>query len=587
MKILNTTLLFLLPFISISQEITSVSPSSANAGETLDVTITGLNTTFTQGSSTGLNISNYFGQGSASILQNSYNVINDTSVIYNLTVQNTAISGNYDFSMYNSNWQQFGLENAFFVNAPSSEQIVSVSPSSANAGATLDVTITGLNTTFTQGSSTGLNISSYFGQGSASILQNSYNVINDTSIVYNLTVQNTAITGNYDFSMYNSNWQQFGLQDAFYVGPLPPPSILSVSPSTANAGETLNVTITGVNTHFTQASSTSIEFSFDPINGVNSYNIISDTEILANVTVPSNVYSDFYDVHIDNNIDGNLNLFNSFEVIGNPCSIAAAYTFNDNGSGNYTFSNTSSGNIVNVDWNFGDGNSSINNSPSHTFVANGDYVVVLTVTDSLSLNGYCFDYQAQLIQVTGVVNPVSCNAGFSMIPDTSSNYVYAFNNSTGNNLSYFWDFGDGNTSTDQFPNYTYLTTGPFYLCLTVDDGVGCNSVYCDSIGIGGTIVKQTGFTINVTAPNTLGISDPENYSSNLISIYPNPGNGMYTLDIKEFNQPKSLKIYDIQGNLIFHKDINIPTSIIDIRNVSSGIYLVKIEGEKPIRIVKE
>jgi hypothetical protein len=570
-----------------SSKIISVSPSSANAGETLNVTITGSNTTFTQGSSTNLNISNYFNQGSGTIIKNYYNVINDTSIIYNITVQNNVIGGNYDFSMPNNNGQLFGLKSAFFVNAPNSPKIVSVSPASAIAGETLDVTITGLNTTFTQGSSTNLNISNYFNQGSGTIIKNYYNVNNDNSIVYNITILGNALPGLYDFSMSSANGLQlFGLEDAFNVNPAPTPSIVSVNPSSANAGQTLNVTILGQNTHFIQGSSTILEFGFDPVNVVNSFNIISDTEIQANITIPANVYSGLYDFYVNNYIDGSLSLLNSFQVVGNPCSITADYSFTDNGGGNYSFLNGSSGNVVNVQWNFGDGSTSSLQNPSHTFTANGYYVVVLTVTDSLSLNGYCFDYEAKLVHVTGVNNSLNCNAGFSMIPDVNSNYVYVFNSSFGNNLNYYWDFGDGSYSNEAYPNHNYTTAGPFNLCLYVYDGSGCNSYYCDTIDVDGTVVRQFGFSINVTTPNSVGIND-QTKTSNQISVFPNPGNGIYTLNFKEFKSLKKYSVVDMLGNIILTKTIDSEKTIIDISNFNAGIYILKTDGINPIRLIKE
>ena len=117
-------------------------------------------------------------------------------------------------------------------------------------------------------------------------------------------------------------------------------------------------------------------------------------------------------------------------------------------------------------WAFGDGTTSTQANPNHTFNANGTYAVVLTINDSTTNS--CVDYYMETIVVTGVPNPAQCVAGFTMYPDASD--VTLINSSTGSNLSYLWDFGDGATSTQQFPSHTYATSGNYYLCLTVDDG---------------------------------------------------------------------------------------------------------------------
>ncbi|MFM7015563.1 MAG: PKD domain-containing protein, partial [Bacteroidota bacterium] len=378
-----------------------------------------------------------------------------------------------------------------------------------------------------------------------------------------------------------------GLKDAFYVNPRPLPAIKSIAPNNVNAGTNQSVIINCSNTHFTQASSTTIEFSYNPTNAVNSYNVLNDSQLVANITVPSNIYTDDYDVYVSNDIDGDMNLFDSFHVNGTACSINAAYAYVDNGNGNYSFSNSSSGNIVNTNWNFGDGTSSTSLSPNHTFTANGDYVVVLTVTDALSPYGYCYDYSAQLIHVTGVTNPLTCNASFSIIPDTNLNKVYIFNCSTGNNLSYFWDFGDGNSSTNPYPNYSYTGVGPFNLCLTVNDGMGCSSTYCDSISINGTVVKQSGFTISVNEPTALGVNNNLTASTSSLLVSPNPSNGLFSLEMKNLNSALPINVFDMLGNLVYQRMINSSKSTLDIRSFPAGVYILRVEGQNPVRLIKK
>jgi hypothetical protein len=116
---------------------------------------------------------------------------------------------------------------------------------------------------------------------------------------------------------------------------------------------------------------------------------------------------------------------------------------------------------------------------------------------------------------------VQCAAGFVMYPDAGD--VTVVNSSTGTNLTYLWDFGDGNTSNAQFPSHTYATTGNYYLCLTIDDGAGCVDMYCDSIGENGVVFnKQTGFTINVIAPPLVTQVNEQAALTSGMNIYPNP-----------------------------------------------------------------
>jgi PKD repeat protein len=179
----------------------------------------------------------------------------------------------------------------------------------------------------------------------------------------------------------------------------------------------------------------------------------------------------------------------------------------------------------------------------------------------------------ETIVVTGVPNPAQCVAGFTMYPDASD--VTLINSSTGSNLSYLWDFGDGATSTQQFPSHTYATSGNYYLCLTVDDGAGCVDMYCDSIGENGVVFKGTGFTINVIAPPVATGINNEVVSSSDVRIYPDPTSTQLTIDTQL--KIDNLTVTDITGKTI--ASISLKSNVIDVSNLSDGIYFIKIEGE--------
>jgi len=86
-----------------------------------------------------------------------------------------------------------------------------------------------------------------------------------------------------------------------------------------------------------------------------------------------------------------------------------------------------------------------------------------------------------------------CTADFTYVQNGPTTYFTDLSTinpswSTNYSVSYFWDFGDGNTSTLQNPSHTY-SNGLYSPCLTVTyfDSVimnSCTSIYCDSILIG-------------------------------------------------------------------------------------------------------
>lgn len=277
-------------------------------------------------------------------------------------------------------------------------------------------------------------------------------------------------------------------------------------------------------------------------------------------------------------------------VTSAPCNISANYSYTDNGSGNFSFSNNSI-NTTQYSWNFGDGNGSSLTNPNHTFAANGTYTVVLLAYDSAS-NLTCLDYSFQTIIVTGVVSGPSCNAGYSMYLDSLTNNVIVVNSSTGTNLSYFWSFGDGNTSTLAFPSYTYTTPGPFYLCLTVtDSNNSCTSTYCDSIGSNGIVLKQTGFTINVESPIVTSITE-NNASISELKTYPNPFNETVFIELTlTKNTNVETYVTDLLGTTVgvINNEL-MPSGLHKLQwnahNLANGIYLLNIKTGNDFQVKK-
>ncbi|REK08105.1 MAG: PKD domain-containing protein [Bacteroidetes bacterium] len=80
-----------------------------------------------------------------------------------------------------------------------------------------------------------------------------------------------------------------------------------------------------------------------------------------------------------------------------------------------------------------------------------------------------------------------CNAFFYTIPD-STGYGFQFVDSSGSPVftpvSWFWDFGDGTSSTQQNPFHTYNRTGAVQVCHTVAYSSGCTATICDSLLLG-------------------------------------------------------------------------------------------------------
>ena len=72
----------------------------------------------------------------------------------------------------------------------------------------------------------------------------------------------------------------------------------------------------------------------------------------------------------------------------------------------------------------------------------------------------------------------------------------------------------------------------------------------------------------------------------LVNIYPNPSSNQLFVRAKEI-QLKNFKIYDIKGQLILNNDFKANESKIDIKNLSTGFYILKINDSKIFRFIKQ
>ncbi len=130
-----------------------------------------------------------------------------------------------------------------------------------------------------------------------------------------------------------------------------------------------------------------------------------------------------------------------------------------------SFTNLSSG-IAGVSWDFGDGSTSVLVNPTHAYATSGVYNVVLSGT---SQTYGCFASVTHPVTVSPTpVAQFTPNPANGCIPLD----VQMVNTSINANF-YYWDFGDGNTSSLQNPSHTYANAGTYTVSLIVENLNGC------------------------------------------------------------------------------------------------------------------
>lgn len=225
-------------------------------------------------------------------------------------------------------------------------------------------------------------------------------------------------------------------------------------------------------------------------------------------------------------------------------------------------------------WDFGDGNTATGSNPSHTYAANGTYNVCLTIIANDScINTYCYT-------VTCGGAP-ACQASYYWFPDTTGQYtIILVNTSTGSGLSYFWDFGDGDSSSQQYPSHVYAGPGSYTVCLTVYNAfLGCSSTYCDSLLVLNKMSGSVPFSINVVSPLT-AVTPPA--VGPAMQLSPNPANSEVRLAINLQNQGQgAVRLLDVQGRVVKAIDLGylaagLHQQTLDVATMPDGIYLVEL-----------
>ncbi|MCD6367374.1 MAG: PKD domain-containing protein, partial [Bacteroidales bacterium] len=174
----------------------------------------------------------------------------------------------------------------------------------------------------------------------------------------------------------------------------------------------------------------------------------------------------------------------------------ADFSYNTNNvcEGTVDFQDQSTGVPDTWHWDFGDGNTSILQNPSHTYATLGAY----TVTEIAS-NAYGVDTMVQTIILTS--QPVVAQFTASQLEFCSAPANVSFTNNSQNALSYIWDFGDGSTISIESPSYSYISPGNYIVTLTA------NSALCGS--------DTETVTISIDPSNVITALMPNNTTNSL------------------------------------------------------------------------
>jgi PKD repeat protein len=198
---------------------------------------------------------------------------------------------------------------------------------------------------------------------------------------------------------------------------------------------------------------------------------------------------------------------------------------------NVLFTNTVN-NAVSWRWDFGDGDTSNVEYPTHTYDMPGIFTVVLTATDSAG--------NSQVMQMDTMIHALGPVAGFSLLQSSTCNSINVqISDSSVNANKWLWDFGDGTIDTTQNPAHIFvLGQSNYTITQTLTDTTGCTASFSTSIFSNST--------------NPLLASENEVCGYDTVSFFTSlQNNGTYLWNFGDGNTSSAMNpshVYTAQGN---------------------------------------
>lgn len=264
---------------SVSPSVVAASPSKLPQGTNFTLQLRGGKTNWREGatvafSGTGITTGEVF-------------VESATSLTVDVTIAGDAELGFRDVTVTTplgeGTEEAVGISVVEVTSPSSSPQLVNVTPPTVSRGATLDLTVNGVNTSFDADSTP------TFGSG---ITVNGTTLVSATRLISNVTVDPTADIGFRTTQVDGLSLLRSILVD---VGAVGLPVIAGVTPNAGKAGQTLDVVISGADTNFVDGETTADFGSGITVNGVS---VDGPTTATANITIAGDALVGFRTVTV-------------------------------------------------------------------------------------------------------------------------------------------------------------------------------------------------------------------------------------------------------------------------------------------------
>ncbi len=238
------------------------------------------------------------------------------------------------------------------------------------------------------------------------------------------------------------------------------------------------------------------------------------------------------------------------------------YTVMDDcGESEIQFSNESTmSNSMKFEWDFGDGTTSTDTHPVHNFAELGTYTVKMKAYNGNNMVGTA---QQDVV--------VDFFTAIPHMPDSALvRYEFEYPaNIHGTYKTVNWDFGNGDTSTELNPKYTYPEDGKYTMSFTATNSEGC------------TISYQKEITVGYFRALGLDNLDPTTWNA-----YPNPTTSIVNLELPAGKW--NLRVVDAQGKVVQKEGWNSfgDAKLVELDKLPKGLYILYLDNGKQQAIKK-
>lgn len=239
---------------------------------------------------------------------------------------------------------------------------------------------------------------------------------------------------------------------------------------------------------------------------------------------------------------------------------------------------STSNNPISWKWYFGDGDSSINENPSHIYNEIGKYTVTLVAKNRYAPYAYPYSniYASDTVikyAYIDVRNPsLGPVANFGLADKNDKTLTFS-DSSYNAPETWSWDFDAVNnpgvyTSQNTSPVFTYADYGTYKVCLTVSNSVGTDTSCMD-----------------ITIENTTGLPGQ---IEDILSLYPNPAVNSIHIRVPGQGADYTAALYTVFGEKTDQQKTINNTGIItfDLTGLDNGIYFLKIRNRNTEHIKK-